>query len=1682
MAKWSELYGIAGSKYTKDTIDFLDKTGHEYYQTTTPAVVSYPNEGMAGLKSFDYKDALTRQSAELMSSVSPASVPSQQSLMDKYRASFVQKTPQELATNPVSRLVQGISSSFIGGMVDVVRGAGTVIEAGVGKIADDIKTGRFVDNLTKMPGDTQALKDDWSRFIDKRNESKITATLAPAISTIQQGRVQDSKAAQAGAFIGGAASYAMLAGASGLAGVAPLFLSSLDNSLTTIEAEGKDVREINSMLRAFGTAAVEVGTEYMFNVLGGMGSKGAAIAARSTIGRSALSRVTGLYDNMAVKASSMFGKFVASTPNPTLTKYVAFLLAKGNEEGFEELASYIGSGFIQLWTTDKDKKPSDVMNAKDAATNYLLGGVMGFAISAVNNVDGLLASMPKTKSKIDSISDKPITEVTPEEMSDVINTIAEEGQSASVQEITNKMTQKAASVAETVNSTADEEYAEEMSKPVEQATAETFEEEALVATDTQEGVQLLTTTGAYQKIKNGTFSDDDASAWLESPEGQQFASKVTTEEQAYETINELASQLDVLAGTRDENGIMRVNLQLTAARQLVDKLQKRMDRGPRKGYAVSEHLEKIIRMIDLASQGDENTRVALRNAISDAEIFHKVYGFEDVVKDADREMGKNIKSKSRSKQKYDSYRTDLIALWSNPSHRPSSEEIVAFNQYIDDAMNEMRSTGEAPYWYQMMASLAIKKASELGQSMGALSFVAKKIKNREAENNIESLRKLFDTPKNEKAQTDGEELAKTLRKERAGIIVDEFTEFQEQLKKEDWVEPEGVPFSVEEKARLKEEAKEKRTMQYRLSRMMRRDYSNLSKPKQDMANKVMRQLYNKYYEVMHAEELMVPKDVEAEKVKRQAKADETFKLMGTLAMDSENLKQVWADALDMMAEFGESSDDLQKVFEILNPLYNQKLVGRVLNETLRAMNFDLRDMAFQHFFDNNRSISEFSNVLRSEIERATGETLSDAEFNYLNKYIIDRLNKAIEVKKFMMRQALENRIERLQGKRGKDGKAYQEKMIQQMMDVAMLDGFKEDAIVDMWKSHLGVPSLTASMQQDIYTTMEKIAKMRLDGVDYYTIVREYDDLVSRIASNVPATFVEKWKAWRGMSMLGQTSNLIRNPLSNISAVPFFGVADRLQYAIESVLKVAPEDRSRGRVFLNAGQDTDSYKYAQSISMEEIQDSMTRSSKLEFLTKIEAKKQIFKNRAMEATRKTLIETMTGTHRNRFLRALGDTPVFQLHYRTALANKLDALGYNTTTDDGARATMMVTAKAYAADIATERTFRKLNLVSQQLIQLRNKGIVPDLVVSAFQPFIVTSAAIGKLTIDFSVAGLAFNGARLANIARKNMMGIEVSTEEKVAVAKGLSLALSGTVGQSLVGAILGAMGFLTGGWPDDDKEKLAWQLSGKQPYSLYAPGVGSVSINWLQPVASGLVLGAEIVQSNGDLSKITDSMLDQLLSQTFAETVISKTQTYNKNEKLGIVGDLLSDYAMQHVPVLGKQLADALDPYERDVYQGTMLDILGYRVMQRTPFIAENISPKYDIWGNPTKKADLGLGRFGNVLAAISPFKVAQDRMDGVTKEVFSVYKESSSSDALPSPVGDKLTYNKKDITLVGKEYERFQELVGQNRKKMVEDAIAKPDWSSMTPALQAKVLNKMYDLGRKSAINTMVQEYPDTFTP
>lgn len=1831
MAKWSELYGISGSKYTKDTVDFLDKTGHEYFSTPAPRTVRSDISGtLAGFKEFDYKDALTYDSAKLMSESTPSIAST--SLLDKYRASFVQKTPQELATNPVSKFFQGVSSGFISGAVDVVRGAGTVIEAGVGKIADDIKTGRFVDNLTKMPGDTQALKDDWSRFIDKRKETKIDATLAPAISTVRQGMVQESKAAQAGSFVGGAGAYATLAGASGLVGVAPLFLSSLDNSISTIEAEGKDIKTLDAMARAFGTAAVEVGTEYLFNVLGGMGSKGAAIAARSTIGRSALSRVTGLYDNMAIKASSMFGKFVASTPNPTLTKYVSFLLAKGNEEGFEELASYIGSGMIQLWTTDKDKKPSEVMNAKDAATNYLLGGVMGFAISAVKNVDGLLAAMPQSKAKIDSISNKPITEVTADEMSDVINTIAEEGQAPVVQNITSQMTQKAASVAETVNATADTEYAEEIAKPIEQATA------------------------------TAQINVDETLASIDS--------------NIEEFIN---TQQDAPSDWKAEF-MRKFSLQHLALKSLA----QRIDMEAPEGKRLSEHIRKLGKLIS-SRVANPRIRNLVEEYLSDKYIFHNIVTDQMAEDEARKiptdELGWKRLYKRLGNSQYAPTKAEAIVVYDEMTRlmsltNPTDAEIATLGKLEQIVMKKSSLAGSALQAWSYIAkrtpeyeaSMIIKKAEPMFDT-------AKTKQGREVVDGL-----VDDSKKARKKAAD--DTADKIQKDinESGKIEDEFSVFSDVMSKEEFEEPEGIPTELEgiigDFEEVASESIEKEpTMEETLAKKIRKDFNKVAKttkektkadeivdylfkaykdvvptakekksPKTDeerfafiaqvmmdktvydevwskakdivgefaegnetfepffakfdslyrtqlvksavrmnlksmgiSLNKIAKEYYlgnrnatvsgfmdslkanlkksvgdqmstydfnflfdqvykelsaqieTKKEAIMKAEEERIAKEkAKADKKKKdlltssqiakliknrlnwkekpapqnqierkivralydrfaetipsipkKAKPtdDDLFQFVGIMAYDNKTINKIWEDAQKVIADVDTKGYNLDEFMEIINPLYNEKLVRKLMLANLKSIGINIRDMMRAHFSLEDVAFDSFSAILRNNLEKNLSVKISDADFAYLDNMIRQEMETSIENEKIKMVVAFHKKLEKMFSK--KVSADDRNRAIAELTDMAMSNAFDEPLIADSWKKRLGIKDFTNEMRERIHETLRQIAVLKLNNGDQDDINKLYDDMIHDIAKSAPAEMKEKYSSFRRMAMLLNPGTWVRNSVANNIAAAFYGVSDRMQMFAEGKLRIPSEYRRFYGQLIDVKGDSD---IANVVKIRATDKSMTRSMRRSAKYGIESavgyEKNIFDNATLQAINDFSKHILSGDfegNRLKVLNFLGDKPVYEHHYRVAMANSLAAQGYSESLSPVAKEQMIQQAMAVAENIATRRVFRQMNWVSQKLLNLKKTNKVADAVISVMQPFIITPTAVAYEAYLFSPVALAVETGKLiaSGISNKGIQNIPVETRMKI--AESLPQALTGTVGQVVIGYLLASFGFLTAGWPDSEKEREQWKLQGKSPYSLYIPDVGSFSIDWAQPVAVGITMGAQFQQSKGDPSKISEAMFNSLLGGSIIENF---TKSYGKDVWTSIAVDTATDGIIQNFPTLLKKVGDSIDPFERDVYQGSALNILGNRALSYIPGGSYLIPAKVDVWGNPIQKTQtegVAGAAVRTVRALLLPFTVKESNMDDTTRKVYDVFKASGKSDALPKVAPQKFTYNKVDYELDGKEYVLFQQELGTRSKSLVDSVINKPEFDEMSPELQAKVLKRMYDRALEQAKATIVQK-------
>lgn len=1589
MAKWSELYGISGSKYTKDTVDFLDKTGHEYFSTPAPTSRKADITGsMAGFKEADYKNALSYDSSKLISESVP-SVPSR-SIMDKWRASFVQKTPQEIATNPVSQFFQGAVADFTAGVVDVVRGAGSVIEAGVGKIAEDVKSGRLVDNLTKMPGDTQALKDDWARFIDKRKETKIDSTLAPVISTIRQGKVQDSKAAQAGAFVGGAASYAILAGVSGLAGVAPLFLSSLDNSISTIEAEGKDITSLDAMARAFGTAAVEVGTEYMFNVLGGMGSKGAAIAARSTIGKSVVSKVTGLYDNMAVKASSMFGKFVAATPNPTLTKYVAFLLQKGNEEGFEELASYIGSGMIQLWTTDKDKKPSDVMNAKDAATSYLLGGVMGFAISAVNNVDGLLAAMPKSKGKIDAISNKPITEVTADEMSDVINTIAKEGQAPEVQSITSQMTQKAASVAEAVNATADEEYAEEVSKPIEQSTApsQVNVDEALLSID-----------NSIEEFIN--IQNDAPSAWK-----AEFMRKFSLQHLALKS------------------------------------LAQRIDMDAPEGKRLSEHIRKLEKLIS-SRVANPKIRSLVEEYLSDKYIFHNI-----VTDQTAEDEAKTIPTDDLGWKR-------LYKRLGNSQYAPTKAEAIVVYDEMTRLMSLTNPTDAEIAKLGKLEQIVMNKSSLAGSALQAWSYIAKRTPEYEASMIIKKAEPMFDTERTKKGREVVDGLIDDSKKSRKKATDDAADKIQKEI---DESEPQESVVKTKENVPTSE----------LLARLIknRLNWKEKPAPQNQIERKIVRALYDRFAETIPS----IPK-------KDKPTDDDLFQFVGIMAYDNKTVNKIWEDAQGVISGIDAKGYNLDEFMDIINPLYNEKLVRKLMLANLKSMNINIRDMMRAHFSLEDVAFDSFSAVLRNNLEKNLSVKISDADFAYLDNMIRQEMETSIENEKIKMVVAFHKKLEKMFSK--KMSADDRNRAIEELTDMAMSNAWDEPLIADSWKKRLGIKDFTNEMRNKINETLRQIAVLKLNNGDQDEINKLYDDMIHDIAKSAPASAKEKYASFRRMAMLLNPGTWVRNAVANNVAAAFYGVSDRMQIAVEGTLKIPSEYRRFSGRLIDIKGDSDIANVVRSRATDKsMTRSMRRSAKYGIESAVGYEKNIFDNNTMQAINNFSKHILSGDFENdrlKILNFLGDKPVYEQHYRVAMANSLSAQGYNESLDTNTKEQMIMKAMEVAENIATQRVFRQMNWVSQKLLNLKKTNKVSNAVISIMQPFIITPTAVAYEAYRFSPIALAVESGKLitSGIANKGIKNIPVET--RMEIANRLPQAISGTVGQVVVGYLLASFGFLTAGWPDSEKEREMWKLEGKSPYSLYIPNVGSLSIDWAQPAAVGITLGAQFQQSKGDPSKISEAMFNSLLGGSIIENF---TKSYGKNVWTSIAVDTATDGIIQNFPTILKKVGDSIDPFERDVYQGSALNILKNRALSYIPGGSYFIPSKVDVWGNPVQKTQVeGVAGAATrtVRALLLPFTVKESQMDDTTRKVYEVFKASGKSDALPKVAPNTFKVDEITYELEGQEYVEFQKVLGERSKVLVESVINKPEFNGMSPELQAKVLKRMYDRAYEQAKATIVQQ-------
>lgn len=283
-----------------------------------------------------------------------------------------------------------------------------------------------------------------------------------------------------------------------------------------------------------------------------------------------------------------------------------------------------------------------------------------------------------------------------------------------------------------------------------------------------------------------------------------------------------------------------------------------------------------------------------------------------------------------------------------------------------------------------------------------------------------------------------------------------------------------------------------------------------------------------------------------------------------------------------------------------------------------------------------------------------------------------------------------------------------------------------------------------------------------------------------------------------------------------------------------------------------------------------------------------------------------------------------------------------------------------------------------------------------------------------------------------------------------------AMAQAIGEGAFGvAVLGAgyslanSGFLTFGYPKDQKERKLWETEGKQPYSIRI-GDRWYSFNYLQPFGTLLAVGAkagEQIESGKSpvdaLSVAAGTAGQSIANQSFIKGVSAAIDTAVDPERNAT--KFLNQTGASLVPNLVRATARSFDPLQREpagFVEG---------IKQGIPGLREQTVAKNDIFGQPLSAKDTPANQL------LNPLRPSRARdTDPVLREMRRLQDDDLGK--IPSQI-NKASLG-KDTVLNKDQIRDLQANVGVAVKDAWSQVIETPEYGSLTDEDKSKLLGRI----------------------
>ncbi|MGN0451989.1 MAG: hypothetical protein ACI4FN_07765 [Acutalibacteraceae bacterium] len=586
------------------------------------------------------------------------------------------------------------------------------------------------------------------------------------------------------------------------------------------------------------------------------------------------------------------------------------------------------------------------------------------------------------------------------------------------------------------------------------------------------------------------------------------------------------------------------------------------------------------------------------------------------------------------------------------------------------------------------------------------------------------------------------------------------------------------------------------------------------------------------------------------------------------------------------------------------------------------------------------------------------------------------------------------------------------------------------------------------------------------GEDIYSI---YEDALQDVAAQVPATFLDKWNAWRYMSMLVNPTTHIRNIAGNGLFIPSVRMKDFISASLETAFIKDKDKRTKSVVIKKEYKE-----FAEKdLTRSEVKNALKSGGKFNIETEISEKQRIFKNNALEFVRVgngNLLETEDLIFKN-------------IHYKHALAGFLQARGAGLNNIDESS---LWEARAYAVQEAMKATFNDANSISTALSAAANKNNALNIAINGVLPFKKTPVNIVRRGVEYSPLGLLKTVVKGSYDLKQG----KITASEYI---DGLGAGISGTVVFAL-GAFLSSLGWVTGGFGDDEEDKFK-KLNGEQEYALQLFGK-SYTIDWAAPACIPFFIGVETVnalrQDNEGfkLSDITEAMWNSLepvinLSMLSGVQSMIESVKYAAEDKsvISLAGNIAKSYFSQGLPTVLGKTARTLDSKRRSNYIDKNSQLSEFTqsaintAKSKIPGL-EATRPEYiNAWGQAESNGNVAERIFGNF---VSPGYYSDIEYSEMSEELLRLSEAVKGEDisVFPKTAQKSFEVNGKTKHLTAEEYKKYAKAKGQYSYDYVSEFVNSSEYKKLTDEERAKVISNLYKYANAKA-KTEVSDYDIT---